>query len=36
MTSGGGALGGDEEAYLTFWHELVSDLSRSGVPDHGN
>jgi uncharacterized membrane protein len=28
--------GGDEEAYLTFWHELVSDLARNGMPDHRN
>jgi uncharacterized membrane protein len=26
-------FGGDEEAYLIFWHELVSDLARTGVPD---
>lgn len=24
--------GGDDEAYVTFWHELVSDLARNGVP----
>ena len=29
-------FGGDEEAYLAFWHELVSDLARNGVPDHRN
>ena len=27
---------GDEEAYLAFWHELVSDLARNGGPDHRN